>query len=88
LDFVVSLRQGEESGAAATLGVVLVVAGVAFAVGLEKKLKMLCCFPVDAEVDFFAADGVFAGVCVGRDDFPIIFTSKTFKSNGSDSKGI
>lgn len=43
---------------------------------LEKKPKILCCFPVDdmlALVAFFAVTGVFAGVRAGALDFsPIV----------------
>lgn len=52
-----------------------------WAAALEKKPKMLCCLPVDEELgaklmlplDFFAVEGVFAGVRAGTLELSPIF---------------
>lgn len=56
-----SFRHGDDLAAAVGLAVLLAEAvGVPFCEGLEKKPRMLCCFPeVDMdELDLFTRDGV------------------------------
>lgn len=84
LDFVVvSFKQDDGDGLLSLMVAdeVLLEPGVEallldWVADLEKKPRILCCFPVDERVElllFLAVDGVLAGVRVGALDFSPIF---------------
>lgn len=83
-DLVVSLRQGDvfscleaDDGFGFEAGVETV--GLDCADALEKKPKMLFCFPVDDSIvlPFLAVDGVLAGVCLWLPDLSTIAADVT-----------
>lgn len=76
-DLVVSLRQDDGFGVGLEEGVEGL--GLDCADALEKKPKMLCCFPVDDSIalPFLAVDGVLAGVCLWVSGLSTIAASAT-----------
>lgn len=78
LDFVVvSFRQSFD-GTGLEAGVAPVVFACDCVADLEKKPRILCCFPVDDIVPtlFLAVDGVLAGVRAGTSELSPIFARK------------
>lgn len=84
LDLVVSWRHGEDLSASFWAGL---AAGVAPA--LEKKPRMLCCFPVEAETGFLAVDGVLAGVraSIVRRRLRMLGARSNLRSRANRNKG-